>query len=65
MYSGGSRRGAKGCTPPPPKIALSMVLKSLKNLGIFTNISGTIQPTEMANHSLETYNISSTTITVL
>ena len=45
--------GGGGDVRPPPKIALSMVLKSLKNQGSFTHISGTIPPTETANHSLE------------
>ena len=44
--------GGRGGVRPPPKIA-SMVLKSLKNLGIFAYISGTIQCTDMVYHSLE------------
>ena len=38
---------------PPPQIAPSMFRKSLKNQGIWTYVSGTTQPTEMAKHSLE------------
>ena len=45
--------GGGGAYAPPPKKALSMVIKSLKTQGVFTYISGTIQPTESTNHSLE------------
>ena len=47
------QRGAEGAYAPPPKIAPSMVLKCLKNQEIFYYNSGTIQPTETANHLLE------------
>ena len=44
--------GAEGAYTPPPKIAVSMGLQVLEK-SEFGHISGTIQPTEMANHSLE------------